>query len=237
MGNKKKLVVLTGAGISAESGFSTFRDSGGLWEQYSVERVASHEGWLKDPEFVNEFYNKLRGQLVAASPNKAHTILAQLEKDWDVTVITQNVDDLHERAGSSKVIHLHGELMKVCSSRDVEDPRCIVSLDEHHFTVAPGQLAADGSLLRPYIVFFGEAVPKLQEAAEAVEQADVFVVIGSSLVVYPAAGLVHYAPPQAQCFLIDPKEVSIPSGRSFEVIQDIASKGMEKLSLRLQNLL
>lgn len=236
MSNKKRLVVLTGAGFSAESGFSTFRDSGGLWEQYSVERVATHEGWLQDPDFVNGFYNGLRRQLVEASPNAAHIRLAGLERDWDVTVVTQNVDDLHERAGSSRVIHLHGELMKVCSSRDVEDPRCLVTLSEPDLSVAPGQLAADGSLLRPYIVFFGEAVPKLQEAAEAIECADAFAVVGSSLVVYPAAGLVHYVPASSPCFLIDPKEVSIPSGRSFEVIQDVASRGMEELCRRLEEL-
>lgn len=237
MNKKKKLVVLTGAGMSAESGFSTFRDSGGLWEQYSVEKVASHEGWLNDPDFVNGFYNKLRRQLVDASPNDGHRTLAALEADWDVTVVTQNVDDLHERAGSSKVIHLHGELMKVCSSRDTEDPRCLVTLREPNLEVTPGQLAADGSRLRPYIVFFGEAVPKLQDAAEAVEQADAFAVIGSSLVVYPAASLVHYVRNGVPCFLIDPKEVTVPGHRSFEVIQDVASRGTAELGRRLAKLL
>ena len=237
MFKKKKLVVLTGAGMSAESGFSTFRDSGGLWEQYSVDKVASHEGWLRDPDFVNGFYNKLRRQLVDASPNDGHRALAALERDWDVTVVTQNVDDLHERAGSSNVIHLHGELMKVCSSRDTEDPRCLVTLHEPDLTVAPGQLAADGSRLRPYIVFFGEAVPKLQDAAEAVERADAFAVIGSSLVVYPAASLVHYVSAGVPCFLIDPKEVEVPGHRHFEVIQDVASRGTEELSRRLAKLL
>lgn len=237
MDKKKKLVVLTGAGMSAESGFSTFRDNGGLWERYSVERVASHEGWLREPDFVNGFYNGLRRQLVDASPNGGHLALAALEDSWDVTVVTQNVDDLHERAGSSRVVHLHGELMKVCSSRDPEDLRCLKTLSAPDLDVAPGQLAADGSLLRPYIVFFGEAVPKLEEAAAAVSAADAFAVIGSSLVVYPAAGLVRYVPREAPCFLIDPKEVSVPAVRHFEVIQDVASSGTEELARRLARLL
>ncbi|MDO4211358.1 MAG: NAD-dependent deacylase [Bacteroidales bacterium] len=225
----KKLVVLTGAGISAESGFATFRDSGGLWETHPVERVATPEGWYQDPDFVNEFYNGLREQLVDAKPNRAHEILAELEKDYDVTVITQNVDDLHERAGSSKVIYLHGELMKACSSRDPQNPFHIVTLDREHLTIEPGTKAGDGSLLRPYIVWFGESVPNIEPAAEEVMQADVFVIVGTSLAVYPAAGLIHYCRRDIPIYLIDPKEVATPSGFNVTVIQDVATKGMARL--------
>lgn len=222
----KKLVVLTGAGISAESGFATFRDSGGLWETHPVERVATPEGWMRDPDFVNEFYNGLRHQLMEARPNRAHEILAELERDFDVTVITQNVDDLHERAGSSRVIYLHGELMKACSSRDPENPYHIVSLDRDHLDIEPGQRAGDGSLLRPFIVWFGESVPKIELAAQAVMEADIFVIVGTSLVVYPAAGLIHYCRPGTPIYLIDPKEVQTPAGLPVTVIQDVATRGM-----------
>ena len=231
---KQKLVVLTGAGISAESGFSTFRDSGGLWEQYSVEEVASHEGWERNPNLVNDFYNGLRRQLFAAKPNRGHEVLAELEEDFDVSVITQNVDDLHERAGSTKVVHLHGELLKVCSSRDPDDPRYIQTLTPENAEVAHGALAGDGSLLRPFIVFFGESVPKLEEAARLTSQADAFAIIGSSLAVYPAAGLVHYVPKGAPVYLIDPKEVRVPYGVEAEVIQQVASTGVEELARRLR---
>ena len=230
----KKLVVLTGAGISAESGFATFRDSGGLWETHPVEQVATPEGWMRDPDFVNEFYNGLRHQLVTAKPNRAHEILAELEQDYDVTVITQNVDDLHDRAGSTKVIYLHGELMKACSSRDPENPFHIVTLPADHLDIEPGQKAGDGSLLRPYIVWFGEAVPKIEPAAQAVMEADIFVIVGTSLVVYPAAGLIHYCRPGTPIYLIDPKEVTTPSGFDVTVIQDVATRGMERLRQMLK---
>lgn len=225
----KKLVVLTGAGISAESGFATFRDSGGLWETHPVERVATPEGWMRDPDFVNEFYNGLRHQLVEARPNRAHEILAELERDYDVTVITQNVDDLHDRAGSSRVIYLHGELMKACSSRDPENPYHIVSLDRDHLDIEPGQRAGDGSLLRPFIVWFGESVPMIEPAAQAVMEADIFVIVGTSLVVYPAAGLINYCRPGTPIYLIDPKEVQTPAGLPVTVIQDVATRGMARL--------
>lgn len=225
----KKLIVLTGAGISAESGFATFRDSGGLWETHPVERVATPEGWFRDPDFVNEFYNGLRHQLVDAKPNRAHEILAELEEQYDVTVITQNVDDLHERAGSTKVIYLHGELMKGCSSRDPQNPRCIVTLDREHLDIEHGQKAADGSLLRPFIVWFGESVPNIEPAAEEVMKADVFVIVGTSLNVYPAAGLINYCRRDIPIFLIDPKEVNTPGGYNVTVIQDVATRGMERL--------
>ena len=225
----KRLVILTGAGMSAESGFSTFRDAGGLWEQYPVEKVATPEGWQEDPNLVTDFYNGLRKQLVAARPNRGHEILAEMEQDYDVTIITQNVDDLHERAGSSHVIHLHGELMKVCSSRDPDNPHFIRTLPPTHLEVAHGERAGDGSLLRPWIVWFGEAVPRLTDAVQEVERADIFVIIGSSLNVYPAAGLVHYVPAGAPIYLIDPKEVQVPAHRAVEVIQEVASVGVERL--------
>lgn len=215
--------------MSAESGFSTFRDAGGLWEQYPVEKVATPEGWQEDPNLVTDFYNGLRQQLVAARPNRGHEILAEMEQDYDVRIITQNVDDLHERAGSSHVIHLHGELMKVCSSRDPDNPHFIRTLPQTHLQVAHGERAGDGSLLRPWIVWFGEAVPRLTDAIAEVEQADIFVIIGSSLNVYPAAGLVHYVPAGAPIYLIDPKEVQVPAHRAVEVIQAVASDGCEQL--------
>ena len=215
--------------MSAESGFSTFRDAGGLWEQYPVEKVATPEGWQEDPNLVTDFYNGLRQQLVAARPNRGHEILAEMEQDYDVRIITQNVDDLHERAGSSHVIHLHGELMKVCSSRDPDNPHFIRTLPQTHLQVAHGERAGDGSLLRPWIVWFGEAVPRLTDAIAEVEQADIFVIIGSSRNVYPAAGLVHYVPAGAPIYLIDPKEVQVPAHRAVEVIQAVASDGCEQL--------
>ena len=225
----KRLVILTGAGMSAESGFSTLRDAGGLWEQYPVEKVATPEGWQEDPNLVTDFYNGLRQQLVAARPNRGHEILAEMEQDYDVRIIPQNVDDLHERAGSSHVIHLHGELMKVCSSRDPDNPHFICTLPQTHLQVAHGERAGDGSLLRPWIVWFGEAVPRLTDAIAEVEQADIFVIIGSSLNVYPAAGLVHYVPNGAPIYLIDPKEVQVPAHRAVEVIQEVASVGCQRL--------
>ena len=226
---KKKLVVLTGAGISAESGFETFRDAGGLWEKYSVEDVCTPEGLRRDPDFVNGFYNGLRRQLLSAVPNAGHSTLAAMERDFDIDVITQNVDDLHERAGSSRVLHLHGELMKVCSSRDKDDPRYIRTLPASAPEVHPGELCADGSPLRPWIVFFGESVPLLEAAAERVRQADAFAVIGSSLNVYPAAGLVRYVSEGAPAFLIDPKEVDVPAFLPVRVIRDVASTGVPRL--------
>lgn len=232
----KKVVVLTGAGISAESGFSTFRDAGGLWEQYPVEKVATPEGWRENPTLVTDFYNGLREQLVTAKPNRGHYALAEMEKLWDVTVVTQNVDDLHERAGSKHVIHLHGELLKVCSSRDPDNPRYHRTLTPDRLRVEPGELAGDGSLLRPWIVWFGEAVPNLILAADEASQADAFVIVGSSLNVYPAAGLVSYVSPDVPVFVVDPKEVRVPARRKIEVIQDVASKGVDVVAERLEAL-
>ena len=162
---KKKLVFLTGAGMSVESGFKTFRGNDGLWENVPVEKVATHEAWLDGPDFVTTFYNGLRRKLYAAQPNEGHRLVAELEKDYDVTVVTQNVDNLHEKAGSTNVIHLHGELTKVCSSNDPDDPRYQIELPEDNCEVAPGTKAGDGSLLRPFIVFFGEGVPMIAPAA------------------------------------------------------------------------
>ena len=231
----RKLTVLTGAGISAESGISTFRDSGGLWEQYPVMKVASHTGWLNDPELVNRFYNERRKQLSRTMPCGAHKILAQLEDDYEVCVITQNIDDLHERAGSTNVIHLHGELKKVCSSADVENPRYWKILDENNCEVKPSEKAGDGSLLRPYIVFFEEAVPMISVAAQKVSEADIFVIIGTSLNVYPAAGLIDYAKKDVPIFLIDPKDVKTPYGINVTHIKAGATDGMKQLVSDLKN--
>lgn len=226
----KKIVVLTGAGMSAESGFETFRDAGGLWERYPVEKVATPEGWQADPHLVTDFYNGLRRQLVAARPNRGHELLAELEERFRVTVVTQNVDDLHERAGSSHVVHLHGELMRVCSSREPDNPAYHRTLTPDCLEVAHGERAADGSLLRPWIVWFGEAVPRLEEAVEATLDADLFVVIGTSLNVYPAASLVQYVPAGVPIYLIDPKEVNVPTRRHVEFIQATASEGLARLT-------
>lgn len=223
----KKLVVLTGAGMSAESGISTFRGGGGLWDKYPVEQVATPEGYAADPALVTEFYNERRKQLLEVQPNRGHELLADMEKEFQVTVITQNVDNLHERAGSSDVIHLHGELTKVTSSWQPNNPKCIKELSPEEYEVKMGDLAADGSQLRPFIVWFGESVPMIEKAVEYCETADVFLIIGTSLNVYPAAGLLNYVPAHVPVYLIDPNEVPIASGRKVHVIQKGASEGME----------
>ena len=229
---KKKVVVLTGAGMSVESGLSTFRDAGGLWDNYPVMKVASHQAWLDDPCYVNDFYNMLRVKYRDVKPNQGHVLLKSLEEYCDVTVVTQNVDNLHEMAGSSDVIHLHGELMKMCSSRDVDNPRFHVTLPHEGFgetglEVPHGAKAEDGSLLRPYIVFFEENVPNMYDAAKVAQEADVFVIIGTSLNVYPAAGLVQYVRPDVPIYLIDPKPVA--SRRNMTHIQAGAGEGMCQL--------
>ena len=225
----KKIVVLTGAGMSAESGFSTFRDSGGLWEKYPVEKVASHTGWLADPDLVTQFYNDRRRQLKTAEPNQGHKLLAKMQDKFDIQIITQNVDNLHEKAGSKDVIHLHGELTKVTSSRDPENPRFIKELTEDEYEILPGTKAEDGSLLRPYIVFFEEPVPMINRAANIVGKADIFVIIGTSMVVYPAAGLIHYTVPNIPIYLIDPKDIEIPYGFNVTHIKKGASEGIAEL--------
>ena len=229
----KKIVFLTGAGMSVESGFKTFRGAGGLWEDYPVEQVASHEGWLMDPVLVNSFYNRLRRKLYDAQPNEGHKLIVALEEQYQVTVVTQNVDNLHEKAGSSRIIHLHGELTKVCSSRDQFDERYVRELGPDHPDVAEGEKAGDGSLLRPFIVFFGESVPMIEPAAEAVSEADIFVIIGTSLNVYPAAGLVRYTRPGTPIFLIDPDDVPTGGIPNLTHIRKGASAGMRELIERL----
>lgn len=238
----KKIVVLTGAGMSVESGLSTFRDTGGLWDNYPVERVATHEGWEMDPNYVNDFYNMLRVKYKDVQPCEGHKLLVELEKEYDVTIVTQNVDALHESAGSSKVIHLHGEMMKMCSSRDVDNPRFHVSLPHEGFgdsglEVPHGEKAGDGSLLRPFIVFFGEAVPNMYDAGIAATQADIFVIIGTSLNVYPAAGLIQYVKPNTPIYLIDPKPVAAKA--KVKQLQCGASEGvkllLEELKLKVNN--
>lgn len=215
--------------MSAESGISTFRDSGGLWEQYPVEQVATPEGYAANPKLVIDFYNIRRKELLSVKPNRGHELIASLEKDFEVTVVTQNVDNLHERAGSTHVIHLHGELMKVTSSSDPNNPAYIKELDPEQFEVKMGDRAADGSQLRPFIVWFGEPVPMIETAIGYAEEADIFVIIGTSLNVYPAAGLLNYVQPNVPVYLIDPKEVAIASRRQVHVIRKGASEGMEVL--------
>ncbi|MCI9846302.1 SIR2 family NAD-dependent protein deacylase [Flavobacterium pectinovorum] len=228
---KKKLVVLTGAGISAESGIKTFRDSDGLWEGHDVMEVATPEGWRKNQELVLDFYNKRRQQLKEVEPNLGHKILAELEKDFDVYIITQNVDDLHERAGSTKVLHLHGELLKV---RSTQNRDLILDWTEDLIT---GDLDENGYQLRPHIVWFGEDVPALEEAIEITETADYFAVIGTSLQVYPAAGLISYTDYKIPVFYIDPKPISIPNIRNkVEVIAKVASEGVAELRERLKSI-
>lgn len=225
----KKIVFLTGAGMSVESGFKTFRGSDGLWENYPVEQIATHEGWEADPTLVTNFYNMLRKKLYAAQPCEGHKLVAELEKDYDVTVVTQNVDNLHEKAGSSKVVHLHGELSKVCSSRDPYNPYYIEELPEDDCEIVPGTKCADGTLKRPFIVFFGENVPMLEPAIEETMKADIFVIIGTSLNVYPAAGLVNYVRPGVPIYLIDPEDVRYNSSLGIKHIKKGASEGMKEL--------
>ena len=225
----KKLVVLTGAGMSAESGISVFRGGGGLWDKYPVEQVATPEGYAANPALVTKFYNERRKQLLEVEPNRGHQLLAEMEKYFQVTVITQNVDNLHERAGSTEVIHLHGELTKVTSTWQPNNPKFIRELSSEEYEVKIGDLAADGSQLRPFIVWFGESVPMIEKAIEYCENADVFLIIGTSLNVYPAAGLLNYVPAHVPVYLIDPNDVPIASGRKVHVIQKCASDGMEEL--------
>ena len=228
----KHLVVLTGAGISAESGLSTFRDSGGLWQQYDVMELASIQGYRSNRARVLEFYNARRKNLLTVEPNHAHRVLAELEKEYRVSIITQNVDDLHERAGSTDVLHLHGELKKVTGSMNPNDPECIKELPLDQ-PIEVGDKAADGSQLRPFIVFFGEDVPNMSKAAKVVEEADIFVVIGTSLVVYPAANLIDHVPWDSPCFIIDPGEFNSSDIYGFEHIKTTAVAGIDILIEKL----
>jgi NAD-dependent deacetylase len=220
---KKKIAMLTGAGMSAESGIRTFRDSGGLWEDHRIEDVASPEGWARDKSLVLNFYNQRRTQLTECKPNRAHFALAKLENKYDVTIVTQNVDDLHERGGSTKIIHLHGELLKMRSSLD-ETLIYDCTTDIH-----VGDKCEKGSQLRPHIVWFGEAVPKIKDAVEVVIQADILVVVGTSLVVYPAAGLINYAKYQIPKWLIDPHDMPLPRIPNLKFINEKATIGVDYL--------
>lgn len=216
--------------MSAESGIKTFRDSGGLWEQYKVEEVASIEGWYRNPDLVQKFYNERRRQLENAVPNAGHTGLVEMEKLFDVQIITQNVDDLHERAGSTKVLHLHGLLTQARSSKDPER-----IIDIGYRDILHGEKAPDGSPLRPNIVWFGEAVPAMETASDIASKADIFAVIGTSLNVYPAAGLIHYVPARISVFLIDPKPVTVYTNHKVDYITEGAGKGVAILAEKLKS--
>jgi len=225
---KKKIVVLSGAGVSAESGITTFRDSNGLWENYRVEDVASIEGWPRNPGLMLKFYNERRAQLAEVKPNAAHIAIAELEKDYNVTVVTQNVDNLHERAGSTKIIHLHGELTKVRPENcynDRDNFSTATVLDIGYEPVNLGDLAPNGAQLRPHIVWFGEPVPNIEKAIDAVADADILLIVGTSLQVYPAAGLYRYADFKTPIYIIDPKDVPLRDSRIHH-IKEVATVGM-----------
>ena len=219
----KKLVISTGAGISAESGISTFRDADGLWENYPVMEVCSADGFARNPALVHKFYSDRRRQLLSAQPNAAHRALVDLEKNFDTYIITQPVDDLHERAGSHRILHLHGELMK---ARALDNPDLLFTLDEEHIETTPDTVI-DGHHVRPHIVFFQESVPNIERAIEWAQMADIFVVIGTSLAVYPAASLLHYVRRGVPVYYIDPRPAAVPAGVT--VIPEPATRGVETL--------
>jgi len=225
---RKKIIVFTGAGMSAESGIKTFRDSGGLWEEFKIEDVATPEAWQRNPKLVLDFYNTRRKQVMEAQPNEGHKILAQLEKHFDVHIITQNIDDLHERAGSKKILHLHGEIMKARSS---VDPHLIYPLKRSD--IKPGDKCTKGSQLRPHIVWFGEMVPEMDRAIELAATAEIFITVGTSLVVYPAAGLLHYAPAKSVKYLVDPGEFELSLVKDVKHIREKASEGLKTLQEEL----
>jgi NAD-dependent deacetylase len=225
---KKRLVVFTGAGISAESGIKTFRDAGGLWEQYRIEDVATPEAWQKNPALVLDFYNQRRKQVMEAQPNAAHYLIAELQKKFDVQVVTQNIDNLHERAGSKQVLHLHGEIMKARSS---VDPHLIYSLDTSEIKL--GDLCRKGSQLRPHIVWFGEMVPEMDTANILATNAELFVVIGTSLNVYPAAGILNFVFPGVPKWLVDPGDFNLDYVRNLKHIRQTAVNGAEILKAEL----
>lgn len=225
---KPKLVVFTGAGISAESGIKTFRDSGGLWEEFDINEVATPQAWEKNQGLVLDFYNKRRGQVLEAKPNKAHFALVDLEQKYDVQIITQNIDDLHERAGSKKVLHLHGEIIK---SRSTIDSSLVYTIPGSEIKL--GDKCEKGSQLRPHIVWFGEMVPMMDTANMMAEKADIFMVVGTSMAVYPAAGLIDYSPQQITKYLIDPSDVKVNGISNLIIIKEKASIGLPKLALDL----
>lgn len=224
---KARIVVLTGAGISAESGLSTFRGNGGLWEGHDIQEVASPQGFAKNPEMVLRFYNERRRQAKTSMPNAGHKALVELEKEYEVWVITQNVDDLHEKAGSTNILHLHGELNK---ARSVSNESYVVQIDGD---INKGDFAPDGGQLRPHIVWFGEEVPKIQEAIQIMGTASLVIIVGTSLVVYPAAGLVHYAPLETPICVVDPNKPELVSEREVFFIEEPATTGLPKLVQRL----
>lgn len=227
---KQKIAVLTGAGVSAESGISTFRDANGLWDNYNVEDVATLEGWYRNPALVLDFYNQRRRELAGVKPNAAHLAIASLEDNYDVTVITQNIDNLHERAGSTRIIHLHGELTKVRPENRYNERNGFSEesvFDIGYGDINLGDTSAEGVQLRPHIVWFGEAVPKIEQAIDVVEAADILLIVGTSLQVYPAAGLYAYAKASTPIYIIDPKDVPVRDGRITH-IKDVATRGMEK---------
>lgn len=226
----QKIVVLTGAGISAESGISTFRDSDGLWENHRVEEVASIDGWYANPKMVLDFYNERRRQLEKVQPNAAHIALSKLEQKYDVTIVTQNIDNLHERGGSSHIIHLHGELIKAQSTGD---PFWIQEIGYKDINM--GDNDEHGYQLRPFIVWFGEAVPEIEHAAKVTATADILLIVGTSLVVYPAAGLMHYASRHCVKYLIDPKAVPVSGVSNLTIIREKAGKGVPELVEKLMN--
>jgi len=226
----KKLVVLSGAGMSAESGLRTFREMGGLWEEHNVYEVASPEGWRRDKAMVLRFYNERRKQLLETMPNKGHFGLVELEKDFEVSIVTQNVDDLHERAGSSSILHLHGELRK---ARSTADPDLIYHIEG--WKLEEGDCCEKGSQLRPHVVWFGEAVPAFEKAVEIVSSAEIFVIIGTSMNVYPAAGLINYVPATVPIYVIDPNEVAIASHPRLKLIALGAGAGVQVLIKELSN--
>ncbi|MCF8424588.1 MAG: NAD-dependent deacylase [Bacteroidia bacterium] len=228
---KKKIVVFSGAGISAESGIKTFRDSGGLWEEYKIEDVATFDAWKKNKELVLEFYNQRRKQILEAVPNEAHLIVADFQKDFDVQVITQNIDDLHERAGSENVLHLHGEIMK---GRSTVKSHLVYPLK--HWEIKIGDTCELGSQLRPHIVWFGEDVPEMTKATELAGDADIFITIGTSLNVYPAANLIHVVKNEIPKFLVDPSVLNLDSVNNLTVIKATAVEGMKLLSKKIRKL-
>jgi NAD-dependent deacetylase len=220
---KKQITVLTGAGISAESGISTFRDADGLWNNHRIEDVATFDAWKRNPELVMDFYNQRRKQLLEVEPNAAHFALKKLEEQYDVQIVTQNVDNLHERAGSSNILHLHGELTKARSSAD---PSLVNEINGWELKI--GDLCEKGSQLRPHIVWFGEMVPAMDEAVNITKNADILLIVGTSLVVYPAAGLVHYVKPDTPVYLVDPKGTEMPMS-NLTIIAEKATTGMQKI--------
>ncbi|HRG00686.1 MAG TPA: NAD-dependent deacylase [Bacteroidia bacterium] len=229
---KKKIVVFSGAGMSAESGIKTFRDTGGLWEEYKIEDVATFDAWLKNQDLVLDFYNQRRKQVMEAQPNEAHKLVAELQKQFDVQVITQNIDDLHERAGSQKVLHLHGEIMK---GRSTVKHDLVYELK--HWEIKAGDTCEVGSQIRPHIVWFGEAVPEMEKAIELAEEADIFITIGTSLNVYPAANLIHVVPAHIPKFLVDPGDFNLNYVKNLSIIKATAVEGMKILAKKLNELI